>query len=151
MLDLDHRHMTPPSLALVDQRPTPAGDSVALWHLRVAQPNIAHIPPAVVHSFEHFLIYLMAEEQGPVIAAAPMGCQTGYYILAVNLGDFDGMAAILAEALLRITKATAVPCATTKECGWAENHSLSGAKDLAAWLLLHRDTWARVTTDASDD
>lgn len=149
MPDLDHKLMTPPSLALISTRPTPAGDQIAMWHLRISSPNIAHIPTEVVHSFEHFLIYTLAEASDSVIGAAPMGCQTGFYIFAVNLSAFELMADLVANALEAITRATEVPYANTTDCGWADNHSLNGAQDLAAWLLRHRDTWSQATTAAA--
>lgn len=140
MADLDHRLMTPPSLRVSEQRSTPSGDHVFQWDLRIAQPNVSHIDMPIIHSIEHFLGTYLREH--PAIATvAPMGCQTGFYIVSIGLGEFSAMADLLAQALKRVGSATEVPLANPIQCGWAENHTLEGAQRLAAWLLHRREKW----------
>jgi S-ribosylhomocysteine lyase len=142
LVEIDHRVMTPPSLRIFDRRETPSGDWIYLWDLRIAQPNVTHLPPAVVHSFEHFLItHFRAEAPDEVVSAAPMGCQTGFYITTVGMDDYDAMEELLADCLVAVGEATEVPLANPSQCGWAENHTLSGAQELAAWLLRRRLEW----------
>src|SRR5690348_9905609 len=142
MADIDHRYMTPPSLRIVDQRVGLAGDQVFVWDLRIAQPNVSNVAMPVVHSLEHFLGSYLKGGSESVAAVAPMGCQTGFYIVAVNIGTFEEMASLLEKALTAVAGAAEVPLANARQCGWAQNHSLTGAQELAAWLLRRRSDWA---------
>jgi S-ribosylhomocysteine lyase len=150
MTDLDHRYMTPPFLRRVSTFSSPEG-STAVWHLRIAQPNVSHIAMPTVHSMEHFLGDHMQASSPVIRLVAPMGCQTGYYIVAVGTADFDDMAALLEDALKATIASVEVPHANTRDCGWAEHHSLAGAHDLAAWLLSRRADWSAATLHADED
>jgi S-ribosylhomocysteine lyase len=150
MADLDHRYMTPPSLRVTEQRQTPSGDWTYVWDLRIAQPNVSQIAMPVVHSLEHFLGTLMREASRQVVAVAPMGCQTGFYIVTIGIGDVEEIAELLASALLAVGDADAVPVANALQCGWAENHSLAGVQELAAWLLRRRSEWHEPGADARE-
>jgi S-ribosylhomocysteine lyase len=148
MPDLDHRFMVPPFLRISDRRKTPGGGEMILWDLRVSQPNIAHVPPRVLHSVEHFLLDYLKARSDAVICAAPMGCGTGFYIAAYGVADFDTMAALVEDTLTAITTATAVPHANEIRCGRADHHSLAGAQRVAALLLNRRNDWADAGPDA---
>ncbi len=141
MVDLDHQFMAPPSLRIVDQRSGPSGDRIFVWDLRIAQPNVTHVAMPIVHSLEHFLSSCLRSASEAVVAVAPMGCQTGFYIVTVNIGTFEQMSELLAIAFASVADAEAVPLANVEQCGWAENHSLAGARQLAAWMLLRRSEW----------
>jgi len=141
MADLDHRYMTPPSLRVSDRRKTPSGDEVVQWDLRIAQPNVSHIAMPIVHSMEHFLGSYLRTRSELITTVAPMGCQTGFYIGAIGIGEFEPMADLLAEALESVGAADRVPLADPIQCGWASNHTLEGVQRLAAWLLLRRGEW----------
>ena len=143
MSDIDHRAMTPPSLRITQQASGPAGDQISTWDLRLAQPNVSHVGMPVVHSIEHFLGTYLRQMADFVILAAPMGCQTGFYVVTVGMNDFDTLERLIASALEAVLEATEVPLANVKQCGWAENHTLVGAQRLAQWLLDRRSTWAR--------
>ncbi len=141
--------MAPPSLRITQQVLGPAGDQVFTWDLRLAQPNVSHVGMPVVHSVEHFLGTYLRQMADYVVLAAPMGCQTGFYIVTVGMGDFDTLERLVASALEMVMEATEVPLANVEQCGWAENHTLVGAQRLARWLLDRRSTWARyLFTDA---
>lgn len=147
MSDIDHRTMTPPFLRVADQRTTPSGSTVFQWDLRLAQPNISSIATPVMHSFEHFLGAWLRERAESVVTVAPMGCQTGFYITAIEIGEFAEMADLLASVLQDVASATEIPLAHPEHCGWAENHSLVGAQRVAAWLLSRRAEWASTTLE----
>ncbi len=149
MADIDHRYMTPPSLRIQHELISSAGTRVCVWDLRLAQPNVSNVPMMVMHSVEHFLGTFLREENAGVVAVAPMGCQTGLYIVALDVVDFEEIASLLAHTLERIAQATEVPLADCIHCGWAENHSLAGAQELAAWLLRQRSDWHRATSETS--
>jgi S-ribosylhomocysteine lyase len=141
MPDIDHRAMTPPSLRITHHMLGPAGDQIFTWDLRLAQPNVSHVGMPVVHSFEHFLGTYLRQMADYVVLAAPMGCQTGFYIITVGMGDIDTLKQLVISALERILGAAEVPLANVEQCGWAENHTLAGAQRLARWLLDRRGTW----------
>src|SRR5690242_682497 len=105
MADIDHRFMTPPSLRIAEQRAGSAGDQVFVWDLRIAQPNVSNVAMPVVHSLEHFLGSYLKGATGSVATVAPMGCQTGFYIVTVNIGTFDEMASLLEQALTAVAGA----------------------------------------------
>lgn len=141
MADIDHRLMTPPSLRISGQLKSGLGGQSFLWDLRLAQPNVSHLAMTTMHSFEHFLgTYLRASSE-QVLNVGLMGCQTGFYIVTVDLSNHRELTKLLIGALEEIATATEVPLANNMQCGWAENHSLVGAKELAAWLLRHCQEW----------
>ncbi|HJQ46560.1 MAG TPA: S-ribosylhomocysteine lyase [Amycolatopsis sp.] len=148
MADLDHRSVTPPYLRLTDIRKTSRGD-IFVWHLRIGQPNVAQIATSVMHSVEHFLGDYMVAANADVIAVAPMGCQTGFYI-ATAIDEFDELSALVASVLEDVLAAMAVPHADPIQCGWAENHSLAGAQEVARYLLNRRDAWADPRAEARE-
>lgn len=148
MADLDHRTVTPPYLRLTDRRKTSRGN-IFVWHLRVGQPNVAQVATSVMHSVEHFLGDYMVAADREVIAVAPMGCRTGFYIVT-TIDTFDELSELLATILEQVLTAASVPHADPVQCGWAENHSLVGAQELARHLLNRRATWAAPGSDARE-
>jgi len=134
--------MTPPSLRITLEKSGPSGDRIYTWDLRLAQPNVSHVAMPSVHSIEHFLGTYLRQNADYVVLAAPMGCQTGFYIVTVEMGDFDILQQLLASAFESILNASEVPLANPGQCGWAENHSLIEAQCVARWLLDRRSTWA---------
>ena len=160
MADLDHRTMTPPSLRITTTFHVAQGPNLQIWDFRIAQPNVSHIEMATIHSLEHFLgdhfARLSAEERagvplssesGRVLGVAPMGCQTGFYIYTAAIEDVAVMSEHLAQALAVIAPAPEVPLANTRQCGWANNHSLAGVQQLAEWLLSRRGGWAQASSE----
>jgi len=139
MADLDHRTVTPPYLRLTNTRNTSVG-KVYVWHLRIAQPNVAQIATPVMHSVEHFLGDYMVAATQDVITVAPMGCQTGLYIVT-SLSRFEDLAGILVTTLEQVLAAAAVPHADPIQCGCAANHSLTGAHEVARYLLERVAQW----------
>ena len=141
MADIDHRFMAPPFLRIMEQRQSSHGGETYLWDLRIAQPNVTSIPMSTIHSIEHLLATQLRAASDAVVAVAPMGCQTGFYIVTVDLGDWDKMAMLIIGALQAVLAATEVPLANNVQCGWAQNHNLTGAQEVAAWLLHHSSEW----------
>lgn len=148
MSDLDHRSVEPPYLRLTDRRKTSRGD-IFVWHLRIGQPNVAQISTSVVHSVEHFLGDFMVAANSDVITVAPMGCQTGFYVVT-TIDEFDELSELLATVLEQTLTAAAVPHADPVQCGWAKNHSLDGAQEVARFLLSRRAAWASPGRDARE-
>lgn len=138
MPDLDHRLMAPPFLRVQQEF---SGHPVQVWDLRICQPNVSTVNVCVLHSMEHFLSTSLREMSESVVAVAPLGCQTGLYIVTARAISFDDLAGLVADSLKAILSADAVPLADVVHCGAAGNHSLSGAKVLAEWLLHSRTEW----------
>ena len=95
----------------------------------------------VLHSIEHFLGSYLARQEPRAVTVAPMGCKTGFYIVTLNIGTLPEISWLLADALSAVETAIEVRLANVTDCGWAENHSLSGAQALASWLLSRCDSW----------
>lgn len=142
MADLDTRTVEAPYLRLAEKYDTPSGDVIAVWDLRIQQPNTSRVTSGVVHSIEHSLICAMRQIDPRAFLAAPMGCSTGFYISAINITDYDEMEQVVADALTWIGAQDAIPWADVAHCGMYLDHSLDGAKELAARLLSQRDEWA---------
>jgi S-ribosylhomocysteine lyase len=120
------------------------GDRVAVYDIRITQPNLEFIEPASLHSLEHMLhVYLQARLPG-FVNFAPMGCQTGFYLTTLNSHDDRKIMAALAGALKDVLRATDVPLANICQCGNAGNHNFDGAKKYAARFLSFEDNWAIV-------
>jgi S-ribosylhomocysteine lyase len=150
MGDLDHTTVQAPYLRLTETYPTPNGDVIALWDMRIAQPNQNRVQSHAMHSIEHSLIYALRQSAPRVFLAAPMGCATGMYITAINITDYDEMEANLVEALTWLSKADAVPWADEVHCGMAADHDLAGAQEVAAELLSRRAEWRSPGPDARE-
>ncbi|WP_018254388.1 S-ribosylhomocysteine lyase [Salinispora mooreana] len=149
--DLDHRHVVPPYLRIVNQQTVPGtSQPVALWDFRVAQPNVSPVPGPVMHSLEHFLGTYVRQHHSTIMNVAPMGCMTGLYVWTVGPWSFDDLAEVIAAGLRSVEDAEEVPLANVVQCGWAEHHSLAGVRDLAARLLAKRDQWGDPGPDAHE-
>jgi S-ribosylhomocysteine lyase len=73
-----------------------------------------------------------------------MGCQTGFYLAVINHDNFDEILTILEKTLEDVMQATEVPACNEVQCGWAANHSLEGAKEIAREMLSKKDEWRTV-------
>lgn len=141
----DHRKVVAPYVKLIDVIEGEHGDKVWVWDLRFTQPNQVHIPMAAVHSLEHSIAVLMRKYlPGRFINFGCMGCQTGFYLPVLNFGDYDQMLDLVAKCLNDILEQTEVPLANEIACGWAANHSLEGAQEIARAVLEKRHKWTEV-------
>jgi S-ribosylhomocysteine lyase len=140
-MDLDHHLMTPPFLRVKESRTFSEATPIAVWDLRIAQPNVSHVSDAALHSMEHFLGVLLPKYEPGVLNVAPLGCLTGFYIVTCGVKEPGALQVGLRKALEEVLVATEVPLANERDCGWAENHTLRGAKNLARWLLLQQSEW----------
>lgn len=143
--ELDHRKLKAPHVKLRSLTKGANGDAVYSVDLRINQPNISYLSTTELHSFEHFLLAgfrkYMPEN---FICVAPMGCQTGFYLVLLNEGDAKKICSVYEAILNDILIAKEVPYANIRECGHFENHNLDLAKDIARRLLDSKSSWRQV-------
>src|SRR5215211_5003551 len=143
--ELDHQKLKAPHVKLRALTTGEKGDGVFSVDLRINRPNTEYLSTTELHSFEHFLLagfrkYLPQN----FISVAPMGCQTGFYLILLNEGNAQKICDVYAAILNDILVATEVPYANIRDCGHYENHSLEQAQDVATKLLEMKSVWRKV-------
>jgi len=143
--ELDHRRVKAPFVRLSSYTVGQNGDVVYFFDLRITQPNTAYLSTLGLHSMEHLLLagfrkYLPA----CFICVAPMGCQTGLYLVTLNEGRANTILGAYERILNDIIHARSVPYANINECGHWEHHDLELAKAIARRLLEQKAGWLQV-------
>ena len=79
--ELDHTKVKAPYVrkAGEDER---NGVKITKFDLRFLQPNEKEMPTGAIHTIEHFLATFMREKMDGIIDISPMGCRTGFYMIA---------------------------------------------------------------------
>jgi len=144
-VELDHRLLKAPHVKLRSITVGPKGDVVFCIDLRICQPNVEFLSQTELHSFEHFLLagfqkYLPEN----FISVAPMGCQTGFYLVLFNQGHADVICRVYERILTDILNSTEVPYANIEQCGNYKDHSLELSQTLARRLLEAKARWRQV-------
>ena len=140
--ELDHRLVKPPYVRLSSCSKGEKGDVVTVYDLRVTQPNQAYLETIVLHSVEHILLagfrkYMPKQ----FICVAPMGCQTGFYLILLNAPDANSVCDVYEKILQYTLTADSVPYASEDSCGQAVHHDIGQSQDLAGKLLAARSEW----------
>lgn len=143
--DIDHEYMQAPSIRLNNCKIGERGDKVYAFDLRIFSPNKEFMHPKLMHSFEHCLLagfrkYL----NDKFICVAPMGCQTGFYLVSLNEGRASTICDIFAIILNDILAAETVPYANINQCGQAVYHDINLVKAQAKSLLSMQNQWRKV-------
>ncbi|MDP3641278.1 MAG: S-ribosylhomocysteine lyase [Alphaproteobacteria bacterium] len=142
MGDIDHTKMLPPFIRLVESKRGKNGDIVSLFDFRVRQPNVNHLGPVVLHSMEHILhegYRFFSPDR--IVNVSPMGCQTGFYIILLNIVDQKECTDLLIKVLNRALLLTKVPYENIYQCGQAKLHSLDEAKSFINEMLSKKQTF----------
>jgi S-ribosylhomocysteine lyase len=143
--ELDHRLLKAPHVKLRALTTGENGDGVYSVDLRINRPNTEYLSTTAMHSFEHFLRYGFRKYMPDhFISVAPMGCQTGFYLILLNEGDAQKICDVYESILNDILTATEVPYANIRDCGHYENHSLEQAQDVARKILEMKSEWRKV-------
>ncbi len=142
--NLDHRTVTAPYVRVADRKQLPGGDTLVKYDVRFTQPNRGHLEMPTVHSIEHLTAEHMRNHTDALIDFSPMGCQTGFYALMLGV-ETEEFERLLELTFRDIMDATEVPAANEVQCGWGQNHSLSGAQDAVRGFLAERAHWDEVT------
>ncbi len=143
--EVDHRSVKAPYVRLSSYSIGERGDVVYFYDLRVSQPNTTYLSTTELHSLEHlFLAGFRKYLPLNFICVAPMGCQTGLYLVLLNEGRADRVLGVYEAILNDILDATAVPYADIKECGHWQDHDLACAQAVARRLLDSKSAWRQV-------
>jgi len=143
--ELDHQLLKAPHVKLRALTPGENGDRVFSVDLRINQPNVKFMSTTEMHSFEHFLLYGFQKYMPQnFISVAPMGCQTGFYLILLNEGDAQKICDVYEAILNDVLTATEVPYANIRQCGNFKNHNLELAQGVARYLLENRSEWRKV-------
>ena len=81
--------------------------------------------------------YLSHEKMDGIIDISPMGCRTGFYMIAWGDVYVDTVIDTLNYALNKILEQDIIPATTAKECGNYRDHSLFAAKEYIKEVLQH--------------
>ena len=142
--NLDHTKVAAPYVRLAGKIKGKNGDEIYKYDIRFCQPNQEHMPMPSLHSLEHLMAENIRNYHVNIVDLSPMGCQTGFYLTVLNHRDYDEILDILEKTLEDVLKADEVPACNEVQCGWAANHSLEGAKELAQKMLDKKDEWRTV-------
>jgi len=142
--NLDHTKVKAPYVRLAGVTEGANGDKVHKYDLRFKQPNQEHMKMDALHSIEHLMAENIRNHTDNVLDISPMGCQTGFYLSVINHDDYDDVLTVLEKTLQDVIEADEVPACNEVQCGWAANHSLEGAKELAKDMLAKKDEWRDV-------
>ncbi|RHW36631.1 S-ribosylhomocysteine lyase [Lysinibacillus yapensis] len=142
--NLDHTKVAAPYVRLAGIKEGQNGDVVRKYDVRFKQPNKEHMKMDALHSIEHLMAENIRNHTDHVVDMSPMGCQTGFYLTMINHDNYDEVLDILEKTLQDVVNATEVPACNEVQCGWAANHSLEGAQELAKEILAKRDEWATI-------
>ena len=142
--NLDHTKVKAPYVRLVGVTEGSSGDRVYKYDIRFKQPNKAHMQMDALHSIEHLMAENIRNHMDNVLDIGPMGCQTGFYLAVLNNDNYEDVLNALESTLKDVVNATEVPACNEVQCGWAANHSLEGAQELAKEMLAKRNEWQDV-------
>lgn len=131
--EIDHRVVDAPYVRLATANYGINGDVGCMYDIRFRQPNSEqYLSPILLHSMEHALLYYFKKKYADAfLCLAPMGCQTGFYLVLLNESSTQEIQSDLIEALHNISEFELVPFANDEQCGQAKYHDLSMVKEFA--------------------
>ena len=142
--NLDHTKVKAPYVRLACVTDGEFGDKIFKYDLRVCQPNQEHMEMPALHSLEHLMAELSRNHSDKIVDISLMGCQTGFYVALLNMGDYGEVLDLIEKTLQDVVVATEVPACNEVQCGWAASHSLEGAQKIAQGLLAKRAEWTEI-------
>ena len=142
--NLDHTKVKAPYVRLAGETKGMHGDIIYKYDIRFKQPNQEHMEMPALHSLEHLMAERLRDHLDDVIDISPMGCQTGFYLSVLNNASYDDITRALEATLHDVLAADEVPACNEVQCGWAESHSLEGAKKIAGEMLRKKERWPHV-------
>ncbi|MBN9565235.1 MAG: S-ribosylhomocysteine lyase [Alphaproteobacteria bacterium] len=145
MGELDHRLVKAPYIRLSSEKRGAQGDCVYVFDLRITQPNTSYMSTIQIHSLEHlFLAGFREHLPDSFISVAPMGCQTGFYLILLNEARARVVQKIYKKILTQILSMSEIPYANDKDCGQFTHHNIKEAQKIAKMLLHFESEWLGV-------
>ncbi|GIM30412.1 S-ribosylhomocysteine lyase [Clostridium polyendosporum] len=132
---LDHTKVKAPYVRKCGKQIGANGDLITKFDLRFMQPNKEDMPTAAIHTLEHLLAGYMREKLDGIIDISPMGCRTGFYMVAWGEVSVEQVIEAVEYSLKKIIAAGEVPAANVIQCGNYRDHSLFSAKEYAKYVL----------------
>lgn len=151
--ELDHHKVLAPYVRQAGQEVHQSGAVVSKFDLRFLQPNQSAMPTAAMHTLEHLLAVNLRDYLSDIIDISPMGCRTGFYLIAWGQPSVKDVRDSLRIVLDLVVKTDFVPAITAKECGNYRDHSLYGAKEYAKEVLekgISLDPFVRILEDEGE-
>lgn len=108
---------------------------ITTYDIRAIKPNSGrYLDNNAIHTFEHlFATYARnSTYEKSIIYVGPMGCRTGFYLLVRDLSPADSIKLVQESLDFIISFDGKIPGRSSIECGNYIEHSLSGAKSIAA-------------------
>ena len=105
-------------------------DDIVTYDIRMVKPNAGvYLENDGLHTFEHlFATYVRNSEfENNIIYVGPMGCRTGFYLVARNISDDDAITLVLNSMKFIEDFKGEIPGATEIECGNYNEHNLQKA------------------------
>ena len=133
--ELDHRKVVAPYVRKCGLLQGEKGDLISKFDLRFMQPNKEDMPTAAIHTLEHLLAGYMREEMEGIIDISPMGCRTGFYMIAWGDISIYTVKKALINSLKKILETNDVPATNEVQCGNYRDHSLFSAKEYSKYVL----------------
>jgi len=132
---LDHTKVKAPFIRKCGTQQGENGDAISKFDLRFLQPNEEELPTAAVHTLEHLLAGYMREKMDNIIDISPMGCRTGFYMIAWGDVEVEVVIEALNYSLNKVIETEEVPATNAVQCGNYRDHSLFSAKEYAKHVL----------------
>ncbi len=132
---LDHTKVKAPFIRKCGTQQGENGDTISKFDLRFLQPNEEELPTAAVHTLEHLLAGYMREKMDNIIDISPMGCRTGFYMIAWGDVEVEVVIEALNYSLNKVIETEEVPATNAVQCGNYRDHSLFSAKEYAKHVL----------------
>lgn len=134
---LNHDAVKAPYVRIAGQETGPDGGKVTKFDLRFVQPNQAALPTAAIHTMEHLIAAYIRDYMPNIIDVSPMGCRTGFYMIAWGERSVAEATEAITKTLTDIvnSKWEDIQGTERQECGNYRDHSLWGAQQYAQEIL----------------
>lgn len=140
--NIDHRIVKAPYVRMIEYTRGKYGDTVYLYDIRFTQPNKEYLDASILHSLEHFMLVGFKKYfQEKFVSVAPMGCQTGFYLILMNEYNSIIILENLRKVLNDVLLSEEVPLSTEITCGQAKLHDLLNVKKIVNRVLNKEDEW----------
>ncbi len=117
---------------------------VVTYDIRMKKPNQGdYLAVPALHTIEHLFATFARSSRfgGKVIYVGPMGCRTGFYLLARELPEAVAIQLVRESMAFIAGYEGPIPGASEAECGNWKEQDLAGAKAEAAAMVPVLENW----------